>query len=276
LSGALQKLAEEDPTFQVEHHVELNETVILGLGDLHLKVMLARLKERFQVDVKTAPPRIAYKETVTASSEGHHRHKKQTGGAGQFGEVFVRVRPLARGEGFRFINDTKGGSIPHNFVPAVEKGVRHVLQSGAIAGYALQDLEVSAFDGKHHPVDSKEIAFFSAGKYALLDAISKARPALLEPIVEVQVVVPESAMGALSAMLTSKRARILGSDSSTSGELSLRAQVPMAEMSDFQSELTAQTAGSGSFSMDFSHYDFAPAQVQKRLVDAYKPHVEED
>jgi elongation factor G len=276
LSGALQKLAEEDPTFVVEHHVDLNETVILGLGDLHLKVMLARLKERFQLDVQTAPPRIAYKETITLESEGHHRHKKQTGGAGQFGEVFLRIKPLARGAGFQFSDDTKGGSIPHNFIPAVEKGVRLVLQSGAIAGYGLQDLLVSAYDGKHHPVDSKEVAFVSAGKHALLDAISKARPCILEPIVDLYVTIPEPAMGGVTALLSGKRAKIMGTDSAGANELSLHAQVPMAELSDFQSELTAQTAGQGNFTMDYSHDELVPASVQKRLVDAYKPKFEED
>jgi elongation factor G len=276
LSGALQKLSEEDPTFVVEHHADLNETVIYGLGDLHLKVMLARLKERFQVEVNTAPPRIAYRETITLEAQGHYRHKKQTGGAGQFGEVFLNIKPLARGAGFQFSDDTKGGSIPYNFMPAVEKGVRLVLRTGAIAGYGLQDMHVSVYDGKHHPVDSKEIAFVSAGKNALLDAISKARPCILEPIVDLYVTIPEHAMGAVTALLSAKRSKIMGTDSAGASELNLHAQVPMAELSDFQSELTAQTAGQGSFTMDYSHDELVPASIQKRLVDAYKPKFEED
>jgi elongation factor G len=276
LSSALHKLTEEDPSFHIEHHVELNETVLRGLGDVHLKVMLERLKERFQVEVKTAPPRIAYRETVMTTAEGHHRHKKQTGGAGQFGEVFLRVTPLARGEGFRFVDDTKGGSIPHNFIPAVEKGVRWVLEHGAIAGFPLQDIEVSAFDGKHHPVDSKEIAFFSAGKYALLDAISKAQAAVLEPIVELVVTLPEASMGSVNAGLAGKRARVSGTDANTSGELILRALVPMSELREYQNELKSQTAGQGSYSIEFHHYEVVPAQVQKQLMDAYKPKHEED
>jgi elongation factor G len=276
LSGALHKLVEEDPTFHVEHHAELNETVIQGLGDLHLKVMLARLKDRFQVDVKTAPPRVAYRETIAVSAVGHYRHKKQTGGAGQFGEVFLRIRPLERGEGVRFVDDTKGGSIPYNFIPAVEKGVRQAIQQGAVAGYAMQDIEVSAYDGKHHPVDSKEIAFVSAGKHALLDAVSKAGPMLLEPIVDLQVTVPDTVLGGLSAMLSGKRARIVGTDSHGVGDMTLQAQVPLAELGDFQSELTALTAATGSYSMEFSHYDAVPVAVQKRLIEAYRPHVEED
>ena len=276
LSSALQKLAEEDPSFHIEHHVELNETVILGLGDVHLKVMLERLRTRFQVEVKTAPPRIAYRETISIPAEGHHRHKKQTGGAGQFGEVSLRVRPLARGEGFRFLDETKGGSIPHNFMPAVEKGVRLVLAHGAVAGFPLQDLEVSALDGKHHPVDSKEIAFISAGKFALLDAISKAGAIVLEPVVELTVTLPEAAMGNVSTALANKRARVTGTDAGAPGELVLRAQVPMSELGDYQNELKSQTADQASYGIEFSHYEPVPDAVQIRLTQAYKPKHEEE
>ena len=276
LSSALQKLAEEDPSFHIEHHVELNETVLLGLGDVHLKVMLERLRTRFQVEVKTAPPRIAYRETISIEAEGHHRHKKQTGGAGQFGEVTLRVRPLARGEGFRFLDATKGGSIPHNFMPAVEKGVRLVLAQGAVAGFPLQDLEVSAIDGKHHPVDSKEIAFVSAGKFALLDAISKAKAIVLEPIVELTVTMPDAAMGNVSTGLASKRARVSGTDAGAPGELVLHAQVPMSELGDYQNELKSQTAGQAIYGIEFSHYEPVPAAVQIRLTQAYRPKHEEE
>lgn len=276
LSTALHKLSEEDPSFRIEHHVELNETVICGLGDVHLKVMLERLKDRFQVEVKTAAPQIAYRESISSEAEGHYRHKKQTGGAGQFGEVFLRVRPLERGEGFRFLDESKGGSIPHNFVPAVEKGVRMVLEQGAVAGFALQDLEVIAYDGKHHPVDSKEIAFVTAGKRALLDAISKAGPVILEPIVELTVTMPEASMGTVNGGLASKRARVSGTDSSGNGELTLRAQVPMSEISDYQSELKSQTGGLGSYTIEFSHYEPVPYAVQKQLIDAYKPRHDDD
>ena len=276
MSSALQKLAEEDPSFHIEHHVELNETVLLGLGDVHLKVMLERLRTRFQVEVKTAPPRIAYRETISIEAEGHHRHKKQTGGAGQFGEVTLRVRPLARGEGFRFLDATKGGSIPHNFMPAVEKGVRLVLAQGAVAGFPLQDLEVSAIDGKHHPVDSKEIAFVSAGKFALLDAISKAKAIVLEPIVELTVTMPDAAMGNVSTGLASKRARVSGTDAGAPGELVLHAQVPMSELGDYQNELKSQTAGQAIYGIEFSHYEPVPAAVQIRLTQAYRPKHEEE
>jgi elongation factor G len=276
LTSALHKLAEEDPCLHIEHHAELNETVLQGLGELHLRVAQERLRDRFQVEIKTAPPRIPYRETIMAEAEGHHRHKKQTGGAGQFGEVFLRVKPLPRGEGFRFVDDTFGGSIPHNFIPAVEKGVRQVISSGAIAGYAMQDLEVTVYDGKYHAVDSKEIAFVSAGKKALLDAVSKARPVILEPIVVLEASAPESAMGDITSGLASKRAKILGTDAPRAGELLVKAEVPMSELRDYASELKAQTAGMGSYVLEFSHYEAVPAGVQKQLIENYKPKHEED
>src|SRR5690625_979762 len=191
LSDAMAQLAEEDPCLRIEHHRERNETVLRGLGELHLKVVLERMAARHGVNVDTRPPRIAYRETISAAAEGHHRHKKQTGGAGQFGEVFLRVEPLPRGGGFEFVDAVKGGVIPGQLIPAVEKGVREVLRGGAIAGYPIQDVRVIVYDGKHHPVDSKEVAFMAAGRKALLDAIAKARPQVLEPIVDLEVEAPE-------------------------------------------------------------------------------------
>jgi len=213
LSGALHKLAEEDPAFAVEHHGELNETVVRGLSDLHLRVMLQRLKDKHGVEVTTRPPRIAYRETVSSNAEGHHRHKKQTGGAGQFGEVFLRIEPLPRGGGFEFADEVKGGTIPGQFIPAVEKGVRQVLEHGAVAGYQLQDVRVIVYDGKYHPVDSKEVAFVSAGRKAFLDAISQAGPIVLEPIVRVDITAPSGSMGDITGDLATKRGRINGNSS---------------------------------------------------------------
>jgi elongation factor G len=276
LGIALHKLAEEDPAFAVEHHAELNETVIRGLSDLHLRVMLDRLKDKYGVEVKTRPPRIAYRETIGAKAEGHHRHKKQTGGAGQFGEVFLRVEPLPRGGGFEFVDEVKGGTIPGQFMPAVEKGVRQVLHSGAVAGYPLQDVRVIVYDGKHHSVDSKEVAFVAAGKKAFLDAIAKARPQVLEPIVDLEVSAPEQHMGDISGGLSSKRARISGTDSARGGEIVIRAQVPLSELEGYAAELKSVTAGRGRYALDFSHYEPVPAQVQQKLVEAYKPRQEED
>jgi len=275
LSGALQRLAEEDPAFAVEHHAELNETVIRGLSDLHLRVMLDRLKERYGVEVTSRPPRIAYRETIAAPAEGHHRHKKQTGGAGQFGEVFLRVEPLPRGAGFEFVDAVKGGTIPGQFLPAVEKGVRQVLESGAIAGYPLQDIRVVVHDGKHHPVDSKEVAFVAAGKKAFLDAILKARPQVLEPVVDLEVSAPEAQVGDITGGLSSKRARINGTDT-VRGEIVVRAQAPLSELEGYAAELKSATAGQGRYSLDFSHYEPVPANVQQKLVAAYKPRHEEE
>jgi elongation factor G len=276
LATALHKLAEEDPAFAVEHHAELNETVLRGLSDLHLRVMLDRLKDKYGVEVKSRPPRIAYRETVSARAEGHHRHKKQTGGAGQFGEVFLRIEPLPRGGGFEFVDEVKGGTIPGQFMPAVEKGVRQVLQAGAIAGYPLQDVRVIVHDGKHHSVDSKEVAFVAAGKKAFLDAIGKARPQVLEPIVDLEVNAPEQHMGDISGGLSSQRARINGTDSVRGGEIVVKAQVPLSELEGYAAELKSVTAGRGRYALDFSHYEPVPAAVQQKLVEAYKPRQEED
>lgn len=276
LSNALHKLAEEDPCFQVEHEAETNETVIRGLSDLHLRINLDRLKDKYGVEVKSRPPRIAYRETVAGRAEGHHRHKKQTGGAGQFGEVFLRIEPLPRGGGFEFVDEVKGGTIPGQFLPAVEKGVRQVLHDGALAGYPIQDVRVVVYDGKYHSVDSKEVAFVAAGKKAFLDAIGKARPQVLEPIVDLEVNVPEQHMGDISGGLASKRARINGTDSVRGGEIVVRAQVPLSELEGYAAELKSVTAGRGRYSLDFSHYEPVPTTVQQKLVEAYKPRHEED
>lgn len=276
LATALHKLAEEDPCFVVEHEAETNETVIRGLSDLHLRINLERLKDRYGVEVKSRPPRIAYRETVSSKAEGHHRHKKQTGGAGQFGEVFLRIEPLPRGTGFEFVDEVKGGTIPGQFLPAVEKGVRQVLRSGALAGYPIQDVRVIVYDGKHHPVDSKEVAFVAAGKKAFLDAIGKARPQVLEPIVDLEVNAPEQHMGDISGGLASKRARISGTDTVRGNEIIVRAQVPLSELEGYAAELKSVTAGRGRYSLDFSHYEPVPANVQQKLVEAYKPKAEDD
>ncbi len=276
LAAALAKLAEEDPAFRVEHSEDTNETVIRGLSDLHLRVVLQRLKERYAVDVQTHAPKIAYRETISSHAEGHHRHKKQTGGAGQFGEVFLRVEPLPHGSGFEFVDEVKGGTIPGQFLPAVEKGIRQVLQGGAVAGYPMQDLRVVVYDGKHHAVDSKEVAFVAAGKFAFLDAISKAQPQVLEPIVNLEVSSPEQYMGDISGGLASKRARINGTDALQSGEIIVQAQVPLSELEDYAVELKSITAGLGRFALHFSHHEPVPAAVQKKLTEAWKPRHEED
>ena len=276
LSDTLSKLAAEDPSFQVEHSAATRETVIHGLGELHLRMMLERMKERYHVEVETRPPRIPYRETITAPAEGHHRHKKQTGGAGQFGEVFLRVEPKGRGEGFEFVDSIVGGVIPSQFVPAVEKGIRQVLESGAIAGYRMDDVKVTVYDGKHHPVDSKEIAFVMAGKKAFLDAVAKARPIVLEPVVDLEVTAPQGNMGDIAGDLSGKRGRVGGTESLAGGYVAITGQAPLSELSRYQTELKSVTGGAGSFTMGFSHYDPVPRPIQEKLVAEFRPAPEED
>ncbi len=275
LTEALNKLQDEDPCFRVEHNASANETVMRGLGDQHLKVVLRRLSEQFHVEVETHPPSIPYKETILASAEGHYRHKKQTGGAGQFGEVFLRIKPLQRGEGFVFKNETVGGSIPGQFIPAVEKGIRMALDEGAIAGHPLQDIEVAVYDGKFHAVDSKEIAFITAGKKAFLEAVDKARPSVLEPIVKIQIIAPNTSMGDLAGDLSTKRGRISGSEALANNRIVIQGEVPLAELEGYDARLKSITGGEGSYSIDFSHYDPVPGNIQKQLMDAYVRHTED-
>jgi elongation factor G len=271
LAQSIYRLTEEDPCFTVEHNQELNETVIRGLGELHMRVMMQRMSGRYNVEVATRPPRIAYRETVTRPAEGHYRHKKQSGGAGQFGEVFLRIRPKARGEGFEFVNKVVGGSIPTSLIPAVEKGIRQVMAEGAIAGYQLQDLEVTVYDGKFHPVDSKEIAFVIAGRNAFLDAIHNAGPQILEPIVSVDVTVPEAVMGDVTGNLAGRRARISGTESLSGGQVTVTADMPLSSLSDYHTELKSMSQGQGNFTMEFSHYDPVPHAIQKQLEADHKP-----
>jgi elongation factor G len=271
LSEALHKLQLEDPCVKVEHNTSTNETVLRGMGELHLRVILERMRERYNVEVETHPPRIAYRETITLASEGHHRHKKQTGGAGQFGEVYLRVAPLPRGTGFEFVDDVVGGTIPGQFIPAVEKGVRQILETGAIAGYPLQDVRVSVYDGKHHPVDSKEVAFVTAGKKAFVDAIQKARPIVLEPIVKLQVTAPSDTMGDLTGDLSSRRGRILGNQTRPGNRVTIEGEVPLAEIENYQSRLKSLTGGEGSYNIEFDRYEPVPPLRQQELVNAFKP-----
>jgi elongation factor G len=271
----LNKLVAEDPCLKVEHLAATNETVLYGLGELHLRMLLERLREVYKFEVDTRPPRIAYRESVTAPAEGHHRHKKQSGGAGQFGEVFLRIEPLPRGGGFEFVDAVKGGTIPGQFMPAVEKGVREVLQSGAIAGYPVVDVRVVVYDGKHHSVDSKEIAFATAGRKAFIEAIRAARPIVLEPIVHIEISAPDHAMGDITGDLSSKRGQVNGTHNGAAGAMVVRGQVPMSELSGYQSRLNAMTSGQGRYTIELSHYEAVPPTVQQQLVAAHKVHDEE-
>jgi len=271
----LQKLVDEDPCLKVEHAAATNETVVYGLGELHLRTLLERLTEVHRCEVATRPPRIAYRETITAPAEGHHRHKKQTGGAGQFGEVYLRVEPLERGAGFEFVDQVKGGTIPGTFIPAVEKGVRQALDAGVIAGHAVMDIRVTVYDGKHHSVDSKEIAFITAGRKAVIDAVKQARPIVLEPIVNVEITAPESAIGDVTGDLSSRRGQVSGTQTAAAGSLTVLGMAPLAELSAYQSRLNAMTGGQGSYTLAMSHYEAVPPSVQTQLVSQYRVKDEE-
>jgi elongation factor G len=275
LSEALHKLTAEDPSLRIEFNAQANETVLRGMGDFHLRLVLERMNEEFGVNVTTRPPRIPYRETVTRNAEGHHRHKKQTGGAGQFGEVYLRVEPLPRGSGFEFENKVVGGAIPGQYIPAVEKGVRQVLGEGAVTGYPIQDLRVTVYDGKYHSVDSKEVAFVAAGKKAFKDAISKANPIVLEPIAKIDVTIPSQYVGDITGHLAGIRGRIAGSDTLPANRVRIRAQVPLAELGDYQATLKSLTGGEGIFTLIFDHYETAPPTVQRELEKSYRPHAEE-
>ncbi len=272
----MHKLSAEDPCLKIEHLAGTNETVIQGLGELHLRILLEKMGSQYKLEVNTHPPRIAYRETITAAAEGHSRHKKQTGGAGQFGEVFLRIEPLPRGSGFQFSDDVRGGVIPNQYIPAVEKGVMQVIEHGAIAGYPLQDVRVSVYDGKSHPVDSKEVAFVAAGRKAFLDAVQKARPIVLEPIVNVQISVPEHCIGDITGDISSKRGQVSGTQPQPGGLTAVTGQVPLSEINGYGSRLKSITGGQGSYSVEFSHYEQAPPNVQQQLVAQHKAPVHDD
>ena len=255
---------------------QANETVMRGLGEMHLKTVLEKMASQYKLELDTRPPSIPFRETIAARAEGHNRHKKQTGGAGQFGEVFLKVEPLPRGRGFEFVDSVKGGAIPNQFIPSVEKGVRSVLESGYVAGFPIQDVRVIVYDGKSHPVDSKDVAFMSAGRKAFLDALGKARPIVLEPIVNVEITAPDANMGDIAGELSGHRGQIKGSDTPRVGTVQISAQAPLSELEQFPARLKSLTAGHGTYSLEFSHYEPAPPQLQQKLVSAHRPAAQED
>jgi len=276
VSDVLHKIIAEDPCFRIEHNAQANETVMRGLGEMHLRTVLQKMSTQYKLDLDTRPPSIAFRETIAARADGHSRHKKQTGGAGQFGEVFLKIEPLPRGQGFEFVDGVKGGAIPNQFIPSVEKGVRSVLDAGFVACYPLQDVRVTLYDGKSHPVDSKDVAFMSAGRKAFLDALVKARPIVLEPIVNVEIVAPEDRMGDIAGELSGHRAHITGSDSPRPGLVQIKATAPLSELEHFPARLKSLTAGHGTYNLEFSHYEMAPPQLQQKLIAAHKPQAEAD
>jgi len=266
LAEVLAKLVDEDPCLRLEQVGGTHETLIWGLGELHLRWLLQRLRELHHLEVDSRPPRIAYLETITASAEGHHRHKKQSGGAGQFAEVWLRVEPLARGAGFEFVDAVRGGVIPTQFIPAVEKGVREALASGAISGHPLVDLRVTVFDGKHHSVDSKEVAFVTAGRKALLAAIREARPLVLEPIVQLEVTAPAGALGDITCDLAAHRGLVSGTRNGPAATMVVQGMAPLSELANYQTRLNAMTSGQGQYSTRPSHQEPVPPALQAQLT----------
>ena len=274
IGQSVAKLCNEDPTFTCSRDAQTHEMVVTGMSQLHVDVMIARLKDRFEVEVDTKEPKIPYKETITASSESKYRHKKQTGGRGQFAEVWIKLEPLERGEGFEFVDEIVGGSIPSQYIPAVEKGVREQMAKGILAGCEVQDVRVRCYFGKFHPVDSSEQAFKTAAAMAFTEGFMASRPVLLEPVVEIHVTVPAQFMGDITGDLSSRRGRILGMESD--GDLqTISAEVALAEVVRYATELSSMTGGVGSYTMEFKKSDIVPQNVAQNVIAAAKKAKEE-
>ncbi len=278
IGGALDKLTEEDICFKVSRDTQTSELVVSGIGDLHLRVVLSKLEKRFKLSVNTKIPKIPYRETITAKAQGHYRHKKQSGGAGQFGEVYLRIEPAERDAdpSLEYSWDIFGASIPGQFEPAVLKGIKDIMATGAVAGFPLQDIKVSIYDGKYHAVDSKEVAFRAAGKGAFLDALTKAKAVLLEPIVNVEITIPSENMGDITGDLAGRRGRVTGQDILAGNMIVVKAQVPLAEVTQYNSQLKSVTGGQGSYSMELSHYESVPSNVQQQIIAKYAKKKVED
>lgn len=267
ISGALHRLMEEDPVLKLSRDPQTHEMLLSGVGQLHIEVVVARLKKRYKVEVTLKKPKIPYRETIKAAAEGHGRHKKQTGGHGQFADCKIRMKPLPRGSDFKFVDDIFGGSVPKNYIPAVEKGIQEARQRGFVAGYPLVDFQVELYDGQYHDVDSSEMAFKIAGSLAYKDAVAKCRPTVLEPVMKVEIAVPEEYAGAVMGDLSSRRGRPQGMEPSGSLQV-IRAEVPMSEMLSYDAELTSMTGGRGSYHMEMSHYDEVPGHLQEKVAAA--------
>jgi elongation factor G len=280
LFDILHKLELEDPCFEVERHPTTHETVIRGLGEMHLRYKLEKMATQYKLELDTRPPLIPYRETITVGAEGHCRHKKQSGGAGQFGEVYLKIEPLPRGAGFEFVDHVKGGVIPGVFMASVEKGVRQALADGVIAGHPVEDIRVIVYDGKTHAVDGKDVAFFSAGRKATVEAIRAGAAIVLEPIVSIEVITPETAMGDIAGDLASRRGHVTGTQSGLAarrqGLVSVSGEVPLAEIADYASRLKSLTAGRGAYNIEFARYAQVPPQVQQKLAASFKLKDEDD
>jgi elongation factor G len=265
----------EDPTLRVSRHEDTKDILLSGMGAPHVEISVSRLRRRFAVDVTLETPKVPYRETITKKAEAQGKHKRQTGGRGQYGDVWLELAPQPRGVGFEFENRIKGGVVPGQFIPAVEKGVAETLKKGVIAGFPIVDVKVAIYDGSYHDVDSSEMAFKLAASKGFKAAMAKARPILLEPIYNMEVVVPEEKMGDIIGDLNSRRGRVSGMESKT-GRSIIKAQAPLAEILMYSPDLDSKTGGRGSFTMEFSHYQELPAQITEKVVAQYKPSEEEE
>lgn len=275
MSESMQKMADSDPTFKFSRDPGTGELLIIGRSNLHIDIILLRLKRKFEVSVLTRAPRLALKETILLAAEGHHKHKKQSGGHGQYGEVYLRLKPTPRGEGFKFTDSITQGRIPQQYVPPIEKGIRKTIEKGVIAGYPVVDVEVEVYDGSYHDVDSGPASFELAGSKAFKEAFARSKPVLLEPIVHIEITVPSRFMGDITGDLNSRRGRIQGMDSHGNLQV-VRAQIPMMEIMDYETQLRSVTGGEGSYAIDPSHYDVMPHKMAESIIAKAKVHEEEE
>ncbi|MCD6583186.1 MAG: elongation factor G [Candidatus Omnitrophica bacterium] len=269
ISTALGRLTSEDPTFKVSRDVQTRELIISGMGELHLNVIIERMRRKYSANVELGTPKVPYKETVIKSVKVQGKYKKQTGGRGQYGDVWIEVEPLERGKEFEFVDKIVGGAIPRNFIPSVEKGIRKAMEEGILAGYPVTDIRVTLYDGSYHPVDSSDIAFQIAGSMALKQALEKANSVLLEPIMNVEIIVPEEFMGQITGDINARRGRVLGMEIKGRNQV-VRAQIPLGEMFKYASDLRSVTGGRGTYSMSFSHYEIVPARLSQSIIEMAK------
>jgi len=269
ISIALQKLVAEDNTFMMQRNEQTKELIVSGMGDLHLDIMINRLKKRFHVEVDVGTPKVAYKETIKKMAKVQNKYKRQTGGHGQYGDVWIQIEPMERGKGFEFVDKIVGGAIPRNYIPSVEKGVLEAMSRGIVSGYPMVDVRVTLYDGSYHDVDSSDMAFKIAGSGALKKAALEAGSCLLEPIMDVDVIVPDEFMGDITGNLSSRRGKIAGMDVQGKSQV-VKAKVPLAEMFKYASELKSMTGGRGSYTMRFSHYEEMPHKAAQVIIAKYE------
>ncbi|MHB8540815.1 MAG: elongation factor G, partial [Candidatus Acidiferrales bacterium] len=267
---AIHRILEEDPALRFSRDAQTKEFLLAGAGQQHIEVVVAKLRKRYHVDLALHPPKVAYRETIRSKADAEGKHKKQTGGHGQFGLCRIKMEPLPRGAGFEFVDDVFGGAIPKNWIPSVEKGIRDASERGFLAGFPVVDFRASLYDGKYHDVDSSDMAFKIAGALAFKEAMKQAKPALLEPIMKVEVYAPDQYSGDIMGNISSRRGHISGSEARGQNVI-VRAQVPFAEMLSYANDLVSMTQGRASYSMEFSHYDFVPAEIAQKIIAAHKP-----